>query len=77
MEKTISITLNNQSFIIEEDAYNKLAHYLENIKSHCGAGVDAAEVITDIENSMAEKLKSNLKQKYYNYMLNKKVGFIR
>lgn len=60
MEKTISITLNNQSFIIEEDAYNKLAHYLENIKSHCGAGVDAAEVITDIENSMAEKLKSNL-----------------
>ncbi len=60
MEKTISITLNNQSFIIEEDAYNKLSEYLENIKTHCGAGADAAEVIADIENSMAEKLKSNL-----------------
>lgn len=60
MEKTISITLNNQSFVIEEDAYNKLSDYLENIKAHCGAGADAAEVIADIENSMAEKLKSNL-----------------
>ncbi len=60
MEKTISITLNNQSFVIEEDAYNKLSDYLENIKAHCGAGADSAEVIADIENSMAEKLKSNL-----------------
>lgn len=60
MEKTISITLNNQNFVIEEDAYNKLSDYLENIKAHCGAGADSAEVIADIENSMAEKLKSNL-----------------
>lgn len=60
MEKTISITLNKQNFIIEEEAYNKLADYLENIKTHCGAGADSAEVIADIENSMAEKLKSNL-----------------
>jgi len=60
MEKTISINLNNQNFLMQEEAYNKLSAYLESIKKHCGAGADAAEVITDIENSMADKLKSSL-----------------
>ncbi|MDD4412508.1 MAG: PspC domain-containing protein [Patescibacteria group bacterium] len=60
MKKTISINLSGQNFIIEEDAYGQLLAYLENIKQHCGAGADAAEVIADIENSMAEKLKSSL-----------------
>lgn len=60
MEKTISINLNNQNFQIEEEAYEKLALYLENIKRHCGAGADSAEVISDIENSIAEKLKLSL-----------------
>jgi len=60
MEKTISINLNNQNFQIEEEAYNKLANYLESIKRHCGAGADSSEVISDIENSLAEKLKLTL-----------------
>ncbi len=60
MEKTISINISQQNFIIEEDAYLKLSSYLENIKRHCGVGVDATEVIADIENSMAEKLKASL-----------------
>ncbi|MFA5131402.1 MAG: PspC domain-containing protein [Patescibacteria group bacterium] len=60
MEKTISINLNNQNFQIEEEAYEKLALYLESIKRHCGAGADSAEVISDIENSIAEKLKLTL-----------------
>jgi len=60
MEKTISINLSGQNFLIEEEAYEKLAAYLESIKRHCGAGADSAEVIADIENSMAEKLRSSL-----------------
>lgn len=60
MEKTISINLSGQNFQIEEDAYEKLSLYLESIKRHCGAGADSAEVIADIENSMAEKLKASL-----------------
>lgn len=60
MEKTISINLSSQNFIIEEEAYEKLLAYLESIKRHCGAGADSAEVIADIENSMAEKLRSLL-----------------
>jgi len=60
MEKTISINLSGQNFQIEEDAYEKLSLYLESIKRHCGVGADSAEVIADIENSMAEKLKASL-----------------
>ncbi len=60
MEKTISINLSGQNFQIEEDAYKKLFDYLESIKKHCGGGADSSEVIADIENSMAEKLKASL-----------------
>lgn len=60
MEKTISINLSGQNFQIEEDAYEKLSLYLASIKRHCGVGADSAEVIADIENSMAEKLKASL-----------------
>ena len=60
MKKTISINLNSQNFQIEEDAYEKLSAYLDSIKQHCGAGADSAEVISDIENSLAEKLKLSL-----------------
>lgn len=60
MEKTISINLSGQNFQIEEDAYRKLFDYLESIKKHCGNGADSTEVIADIENSMAEKLKTSL-----------------
>jgi phage shock protein PspC (stress-responsive transcriptional regulator) len=59
MKKTISINLSNQNFSIEEDAYEKLASYLKSIKNHCG-GADTDEVVADIENSMADKLKSSL-----------------
>jgi len=60
MKKTISINVGNQNFIIEDDAYEQLLAYLENVKKHCGTGIDATEVIADIESSMAEKLKSSL-----------------
>ncbi len=61
MKKTLSITIGQQSFVIEEDAYNQLVAYLEEIKNHCGEGATAEEVLADIESSMAEKLKSSLK----------------
>jgi len=60
MNKTITINLNGQNFVIEEEAYEKLLNYLNNIREHCGSDTDADEVISDIENSIAEKLKSTL-----------------
>lgn len=54
MEKTLSITLSNQFFNIEEDAYDMLAEYLANIKSHYNAE-EREEILLDIESSIAEK----------------------
>ncbi len=60
MNKTISISLGGQNFIIEEEAADKLKNYLEDIKRHCGKDTDAEEVISDIETGLAEKLKASL-----------------
>jgi len=60
MKKTISINLGGQSFIIEEEAYERLSNYLNEIKNHCGREADVEEVIADIELGMAEKLSQSL-----------------
>jgi phage shock protein PspC (stress-responsive transcriptional regulator) len=60
MNKTISINLSGQNFIIEEDAYHMLRNYLDEIKKHCGPDTDSEEVISDIELSIAEKLNALL-----------------
>lgn len=60
MKKTIAINLGGQSFTIEEEAYDRLKNYLEEIKKHCGQEADADEVVADIEAGMAEKLKGSL-----------------
>lgn len=60
MNKTISIGLGGQNFIVEEEAADKLKNYLEDVKRHCGKDTDAEEVISDIETGLAEKLKASL-----------------
>lgn len=56
MKKAISITLNGQVFMIEEDALQALSMYFEAIKSHFGA--DGEEITSDIEADIAEKFKA-------------------
>lgn len=60
MNKTISVNLSGQNFIMEEDAYRELQNYLDEIKKHCGVDTDITEVMADIESGIAEKLKSSL-----------------
>lgn len=55
MNKTINITLNAQLFALEEDAYFVLKAYLDAVKQHLSAGKDSAEILNDIECSIAEK----------------------
>jgi phage shock protein PspC (stress-responsive transcriptional regulator) len=62
MEKVTSINLGGYSFIIEEEAYQKLKAYLDNVKKHIGHGADKEEVMSDIEMGIAEKLKERITQ---------------
>lgn len=55
MEKIISITIGKVIFNIEEEAYDKLSGYLEEIRKHFSKEKNGEEIIEDIEISIADK----------------------
>lgn len=61
MKKTISINISGILFHIEEDGYDTLRKYLEAINRHFSSYKDNQEIISDIENRIAEIFLSNLK----------------
>jgi hypothetical protein len=61
MKKTISINISGILFHIEEDGYDTLKKYLDAINQHFSHYEDNQEIITDIENRIAEIFLSNLK----------------
>lgn len=61
MKKTISINISGVIFHIEEDGYDKLKNYLTSIQQYFATYEDSQEIITDIENRIAEKLHNKLK----------------
>ena len=61
MKKTISINISGIIFHIEEDGYDTLKKYLETINKHFSHYKDNQEIISDIENRIAEIFLSNLK----------------
>lgn len=61
MKKTISINISGILFHIEEDGYTTLKKYLDAINQHFSHYEDNHEIITDIENRIAEIFLSNLK----------------
>lgn len=62
MNKTISIALGGFSFIIEENAYNKLNNYLNALRKSLDEQ-EADEVMYDIEIRIAEIIKENLNKR--------------
>lgn len=56
MNKTIIINISGVIFHIEEDAYEFLRSYMDDIKVHFGGYKDSLEIVTDIENRIAEML---------------------
>ncbi len=54
MKKTLNINIGNSIILIEEDAYEMLTAYLNEIKYHFSKNADHFEIVTDIENRIAE-----------------------
>lgn len=60
MNKTISINIGGFVFNIEEDAYQKLFHYLSTIKKNFTEAEERDEIMNDIEARIAEIFQSKL-----------------
>lgn len=60
MHKTVTITLGEQLFTIEEEAYKKLDAYLASIRAHFAQSPDQGEIISDIESRIAEEFAETL-----------------
>ncbi|MCE2708126.1 MAG: PspC domain-containing protein [Algoriphagus sp.] len=61
MKKTLSINIGGIVFHIEEDGYEMLKKYLDGINAHFSEYPDSKEIISDIENRIAEIFLSYLK----------------
>ncbi|RXF71921.1 PspC domain-containing protein [Arcticibacter tournemirensis] len=60
MNKTIIININGMVFHIEEDAYEVLRSYMTDVKRHFAYSADSDEIVTDIENRLAEMFNERL-----------------
>lgn len=54
MKKTLNINIGNSIIHLEEDAYELLTNYLMEVKQHFGKSADDFEIVSDIENRIAE-----------------------
>ena len=61
MDKTHNISLGGFSFLIEDKAYHELSKYLNDVRKYLGKTPDTEEIIYDVEQRMAELLKSQMK----------------
>ncbi|MBL8030643.1 MAG: DUF2807 domain-containing protein [Candidatus Doudnabacteria bacterium] len=61
MKKTINISLGGYSYTVEEDAYEKLEDYINQLKKHFASYADSIEIVSDIESRLAEQLNLNAK----------------
>jgi phage shock protein PspC (stress-responsive transcriptional regulator) len=61
MKKTVQIHIGGRHFTIDEDAYQKLGHYLDALKSHFKAeGETGTEIVEDIEQRIAELIENKI-----------------
>lgn len=60
MHKTVSASIGNALFTVEESAYASLDAYLRAIRSHFAATADADEIVADIEDRIAEEFSEAL-----------------
>jgi phage shock protein PspC (stress-responsive transcriptional regulator) len=60
MQKVVSISLNGNSYQLEEPGYEQLRNYLERAESRLKESPDRAEVMADLEQAISEKCRATL-----------------
>jgi len=60
MKITVSVNLGGYSFYIDEDAYSELKRYLKNLELHFAGEESSAEILSDIENRIAELFRAKM-----------------
>ena len=63
MQKTLNINIKGTIFHLDEDAYNKLNKYLDEINNHFRNKKGREEIINDIENRLTELFQHKLNDK--------------
>lgn len=76
MEKTIIINIGNTIIHIEESAYELLKAYLNEVKQHFSNHADDLEIVTDIENRIAELLTEQMEEQKKQVVDAANVGFV-
>ena len=54
MKKVVNVGIGGRSFVIDEDAYQKLEKYLEKFRERTKMGVQTGDVMEDLEQRIAE-----------------------
>jgi phage shock protein PspC (stress-responsive transcriptional regulator) len=60
MQKVVSISLNGNSYQLEEPGYNLLRDYIERAETRLDGSPDRAEVMADLEQAIGEKCRGTL-----------------
>lgn len=64
MKKTYTINLSGKIFHIDDDALDKLQHYINTLKTHYSREEDGNEIMEDIENRIGELFSEYLKGQF-------------
>ena len=60
MQKVVSISLNGNSYQLEEPGYDQLRDYLERAEARLKDSPDRAEIMADLEQAISEKCRATL-----------------
>ena len=64
MNKVVNINLNGIIITIDEEAYERLKNYIDQLRKHFSGTEGSAEIISDIETRIAELLQLKLNATY-------------